>query len=898
MTTTIEAWFAAKGWQPFDYQRQAWAAYRDGRSGLVHAPTGMGKSYAVWLGIVQEWLAENPDPAAWPRTPEPLRALWITPMRALAGDTLVSLQAPIIELDIPWTIDRRTGDTTGAVRRQQKKRLPTALVTTPESLSLLLSYPDARERLGTVRAVIVDEWHELLSTKRGVQTELALARLRSWNPALRTWGLSATLGNLDQALEVLLGRPPRRPRPRLGRPLKNGTGSEQHGQSAEENRREVPVPIFQHATSTGAAAHATPNGTADATTAAIASHPTPPRERGLIISGQSTKPLSIETIVPADIDRFPWSGHLGTRLLSDVIGRIERARTTLIFTNTRSQAEIWFRSLLRARPDWAAELALHHGSLDRDLRAYVEDRLRAGTIRAVVCTSSLDLGVDFSPVDQVLQVGSPKGIARLLQRAGRSGHQPGALSRVVCVPTHSFELIEFAAARQAALAGLIEGRDPIERPLDVLAQHLVTVALGGGFTTRQLFDEVRTTHAFRRLSRVEWQWVLDFVTRGGPALRAYPQYARIRKKRGRYAATDALVTRMHRMSIGTITSESSILVRYMAGGTLGTIEESFIARIKPGDRFVFAGQTLELVRYRDMTAYVRKSSRTSGIVPRWDGGRFPLSSQLAAAVRRQFSLARRGIYRTVEMEAVRPLMELQARWSDLPGPKELLIEHSRVREGYQWFVFPFEGRSVNEGLASLLAYRLSRRAPASITITPNDYGFELLSSVPFELGEAEWRALLSTDRLREDLLDCLNTGELARRQFRDIARVAGLVFQGYPGAPRSARQLQASSGLLYDVFLEYDAQNMLLDQARREVLDRQLETSRLGRVLARLAGKRLLINDTPRLTPLAFPLWAARIQTSHLTSERWTNRIHRMIAQLEKAADPPPREPKKKLVPR
>jgi ATP-dependent Lhr-like helicase len=850
--TTIETWFAAKGWQPFDYQRQAWAAYRDGRSGLVHAPTGMGKSYAVWLGIVEEWLAEHPDPAAWPRGPEPLRALWITPMRALAGDTLVSLQAPIIELDMPWTIDRRTGDTTDAVRRQQKKRLPTALVTTPESLSLLLSYPDARERLGTVRAVIVDEWHELLSTKRGVQTELALARLRQWNPALRTWGLSATLGNLDQALEVLLGRPPRRKRPRL---------------------------------------------TADGTIAAGDTKPAP-RERGLIISGESTKPLSIETIVPADIDRFPWSGHLGTRLLSEVIGRIERARTTLIFTNTRSQAEIWFRSLLRARPDWAAELALHHGSLDRDLRAYVEDRLRAGTIRAVVCTSSLDLGVDFSPVDQVLQVGSPKGIARLLQRAGRSGHQPGALSRVVCVPTHSFELIEFAAARQAALAGLIEGRDPIDRPLDVLAQHLVTIALGGGFTNRQLFDEVRTTHAFRRLSRFEWQWVLDFVTRGGPALRAYPQYARIRKKRGRYGATDALVTRMHRMSIGTITSESSIVVRYMAGGTLGTIEESFIARIKPGDRFVFAGQTLELVRYRDMTAYVRKSSRTSGVVPRWDGGRFPLSSQLAAAVRRQFSLVRRGIYRTPEMLAVRPLMELQARWSDLPGPKELLIEQARVREGYQWFVFPFEGRSVNEGLAQLLAYRLSRQAPASITITPNDYGFELLSSVPFELGEPEWRVLLSTDRLREDLLECLNSGELARRQFRDIARVAGLVFQGYPGAPRSARQLQASSGLLYDVFLEYDAQNMLLDQARREVLDRQLQTSRLGRVLARLAGKRLLINDTPRLTPLAFPLWAARIQTSHLTSERWTNRIHRMIAQLEKAADPPPREPKKKLVPR
>ena len=858
----LENWFAAKGWQPFEYQRQTWAAYRDGHSGLVHAPTGMGKSYSVWLAIVGRWLDENPDPAHWPKQPEPLRALWITPMRALASDTLVSLQAPIVELDLPWTVDRRTGDTSEAIRRRQRQCLPTALVTTPESLSLLLSYPDADQRLASLEAVVVDEWHELLGSKRGVQTELALARLRSWNPLLRTWGLSATLGNLDEALEVLLGRQQRQ---RSGKAVVMAAVAKKGDRHRRFATEPVPPAVLKPQASS--------------------LKPLP----GVIISGTATKPLSIETIIPADIERFPWSGHLGTRLLAEVIVAIETARTSLLFTNTRSQAEIWFRSLLRARPDWAAELALHHGSLDRDLRAYVEDRLRSGTIRAVVCTSSLDLGVDFSPVDQVLQIGSPKGIGRLLQRAGRSGHQPGALSRVVCVPTHAFELIEFAAAREAALAGRIEGRDPVDRPLDVLAQHLVTIAMGGGFTSRRLLDEVRTTHAFRRLSRFDWQWVLDFVTRGGPALQAYPQYARIRREKKRYVPTDALTTRMHRMSIGTITSESSILVRYMGGGTLGTIEESFIARIKPGDRFVFAGQTLELVRYRDMTAFVRKSSRASGIIPRWDGGRFPLSSQLAAAVRRQFQAARRKQYRSDEMRAVRPLLELQARWSDVPGPGELLLEQSKVREGYQWFVFPFEGRSVNEGLASLLAYRLSRQQPASITITPNDYGFELLSSVPFDLDEAGWRQLLSTERLRDDLLECLNTGELARRQFRDIARVAGLVFQGYPGAPRTAKQLQASSGLLYDVFLEYDSTNMLLDQARREVLDRQLETSRLARVMSRLAERRLLINYTPRLTPLAFPLWAARIQTSHLTSERWTHRIQRMIAQLERAADPPER---------
>lgn len=831
----VAEWFAARGWKPFPFQLTAWEGFLGGKSGLIHAATGMGKSYAAWLGVIEEYLREQESYARahrgeFPsRTPEktardptsrdaaePLRALWITPMRALANDLVGTLTAPVNHFELSWTIEMRTGDTTQSTRKKQKARLPTALVTTPESLSLLLSYPEARQLFCTLRAVVVDEWHELLGTKRGVQTELGLARLRHWLPELRVWGLSATLANLPQALDVLLG---------------------------------------------DAAARG-----------------------GVLISGETDKSLAIETILPADIARFPWAGHLGLRLLEQVIEQIAAANSSLVFTNTRSQCEIWFSAILHARPEWAGSMALHHGSLDREIRDYVEGRLRAGDLKCVVCTSSLDLGVDFSPVDQVLQIGSPKGIARLLQRAGRSGHQPGATSRVICVPTHAFELIEYAAARRSALARDLEGRVPLERALDVLVQHLITIAIAEGFVPAELLAEVRATHAYRHLTEQEWEWALDFAVRGGAALRAYPQFAKLVLVEGRYVPATPQVARLHRMTIGTIASEASMLVKLMSGATLGTIEESFIARMKPGDKFVFAGRMLEYVITRDMAVYCKKSKNLSGIVPRWDGGRFPLSTQMARAVRAEFAAARAGIFSGPEMETVRPILELQAAWSQIPGPNELLIERAEVREGHQLFFYPFEGRSVNEGLASLLAHRIARDTPCSITITPNDYGVELLSNIPFDFPEDRWRKLFSTEELLDDLLACLNTTELAKRQFRDIARVAGLIITGYPGASKTAKQLQASSSLIFEVFREYDPGNLLLIQARREVLEQQLEVQRLSEALERMQAADLLIRFCPRLTPLSFPLWAARIQTTQLSTEKWSQRVERMVLQLEKAA--------------
>jgi ATP-dependent Lhr-like helicase len=817
----VRAWFATHEWAPFAFQEEVWRAYAAGESGLVHAATGTGKTYAAWIAPILEWLRDYPDTR--PGQPPPaLRVLWITPLRALAADTEAALRVPVEALGLPWSVESRTGDTPEAQRARQRKRLPTALVTTPESLSLLLTRGDAAELFADLECVVVDEWHELMSSKRGVQVELCLARLRRFRPGLRSWGLSATLGNLDEARDTLLGLD----------------------------------------------ASGTP-------------HP------GRLVRGLVPKGLEVDALIPPVIDRFPWSGQIGLALLDEVLRTVDASDSALVFTNTRATAEIWFQALAAAHPRWVGRLALHHGSLDRASRETVEDGLRSGDLRCVVCTSTLDLGVDFSPVDRVLQVGSPKGVARLLQRAGRSGHRPGAVSRVTCVPTSALELVDVAAARDALAAGAIESRPPLERPLDLLAQHLVTVALGGGFTAEEMLAEVRSTRAYRGLGDDEWGWALDFVTRGGESLRAYPEYAKVVVEDGRYVVTSRQVAMRHRLSIGTIVGETQLTVKYVRGGRVGTVEETFLARLRPGDRFILGGKTLEFVRVRDLTAWVKRarSDGKSAAMPKWSGARLPLSPELALAVRRRIDAARRGEYEGPEMEAVRPVLELQREWSVLPAPDELLVERTRSREGHHVFVYPVEGRLVHEGLAALFAYRLAQLAPISFTFAANDYGFELLSPDPAPLEEALEAGLLSTEHLAHDIAASLNAAELARRQFREIARIAGLVFTGFPGGRRDARQLQASSGLLYDVFERYDPDNLLLRQAHREVLERQLEQSRLGRTLARLAAGRVALVETARPTPFAFPLLVDRAR-EQVSSEKLADRVRRMQAPLERAAGP------------
>ncbi|SDV49104.1 DEAD/DEAH box helicase [Chitinasiproducens palmae] len=901
----LDAWFAARGWRPFPFQREVWQALATGDSGLLHASTGSGKTYALWfgalaaaggIGMVETTSAADAQAdggssiGSTDETPKrdakrasarrranapPLTVLWITPMRALAADTAQALAEPLAALGSHWTVGLRTADTSAAERARQTRRAPTALVTTPESLSLALSREHAAEELAHVRIVIVDEWHELLASKRGVQTQLALARLTAFNPGLQIWGLSATLGNLDTAMDALL-RPATTPR--------------------------------------------------------------------RLVQGIQPKKLEIDTLIPERIERFPWAGHLNTQLVGRLAAELDHCTSALVFTNTRAQAEIWYQSLLDARPDFAGVMALHHGSLDKSVREWVEDGLKRGTLRVVVCTSSLDLGVDFSPVDRVFQIGSPKGVARLLQRAGRSGHSPGRASRVTVVPTLALELIEAAAARHAVRAGHIEARRPPRRPLDVLIQHLATLALGGGFEERATLAEVRRCWSYQDLSEADFAWAIRFLSDGGAALSAYPDYKRIvRDADGRWRMPRTDLARRHRLNIGTIVSDATIELVWMTGGRIGRIEENFGARLKPGDVFTFAGRSLEFVRLREMTAYVRKASKKSGFTPRWQGARMPLSTELAEAtlalidayarapadgVNAHIATAENAVAATAgrrtrprktvkaaaatqpstettstvqpaahapgdaasatpsdpEISAVAPLLALQQRQSVLPAFGRLVVELVDSREGHHLFCYPFAGRTAHLGLASLLAWRAARDAPNTFSIAINDYGFELLSAVAIDWPALIRSGLFGMQNLADDIVASLNASELAKRRFREIARVAGLVAQRYPGLGKSQRQLQVSAGLIYDVFRQHDAGNRLLTQADEEVLFDELDMDKLRAALVTINAGVIDIVHAPRPTPFAFPLMVARLR-ERISNEKLSDRVQRMLAALEKAAD-------------
>jgi ATP-dependent Lhr-like helicase len=814
----VDTWFSSRGWKVFPFQRAVWKAAVAGQSGLLHANTGAGKTYAVWFAaLLRGQLASKKKSTG-------LRVLWITPMRALAADTQRALEASSAELMPAWTIGARTGDTGSAERARQTRGMPSALITTPESLSLLLSHAAAKDQFKHLDMIIIDEWHELMGSKRGVQVQLALARLRYWNPALVVWGLSATMGNLDEARRVLLGN-----------------------------------------TEDGEAA-------------------------GVLVEGDLRKEIRVDSLIPENVARFPWGGHLGIQMLQPVIREIEQHNATLVFTNTRSQSEIWYQNILEARPDWAGVIALHHGSLAREVRDWVETSLKKGELKAVICTASLDLGVDFLPVERVLQIGSAKGIARLLQRAGRSGHAPGRVSRVTLVPTNSMEILEAAGAKQAVAQRNIEARLVPNKPFDVLVQHLVTVALGGGFRSEALFDEVRGAWSYRHLTQEEWQWALDFVARGGQSLTVYPEYRRVLPdEEGVYRVPDVAIGRRHRMGIGTIVSDSSVQVKYMSGGRIGSVEESFISRLNAGDHFLFGGRILEFIRVHEMTAFVKRATGSRGAITRWQGAKMPMSSELAHASLEQLRQAANGIFDGPEMEAIRPLLEIQEKWSALPTTETLVIESMKSREGFHLFVYPFAGRSVHTGLASLMAYRIGKVQPITFSIAVNDYGFELLSGEPVEWGlvfggaTGAQAGLFDTDYLLEDVLDSLNATQLSQQRFREVARIAGLVFQGYPGQPKSNRQVQASSSLFFEVFRKHDAANLLLTQAQREVLEQELELTRLRDTLTELHGRKLAYGEVRRATPFGFALMVERFREK-VSTEKLSDRVARMVRELEKAA--------------
>ena len=812
------AYFAERGYAPFPFQLEAWRAYLAGQSGLVNAPTGSGKTFSLLVPILLEGLLREEDTAAAGAAkstakPKGLRAIWISPIRALTKEIASAAEQAVNGLGLDWEVGIRSGDTPTAERAKQKRRPPQIFITTPESLHLLLTSKGYEEFFGSLRAVVVDEWHELMGTKRGVQMELALSRLRGIVPDLHVWGISATIGNLEQAVDVLL-------------------------------------------------------------------HDSVPAERKTLVRAEVEKYTGMQTIMPDEIERFPWAGHLGIAMLEQVVPIVHASRSTIIFTNTRSQCEIWYQKLLDVDPELAGQIAMHHGSIDRELRDWVEDAIHTERLKAVVATSSLDLGVDFRPVETIVQIGSPKGVARFLQRAGRSGHRPGAESKIYFVPTHSLELIEASALRQAIDEKIIEAILPMRDCWDVLVQYLVTLAVGGGFFPDDILAEVRATHCYQSITPAEWQWCLDFITTGGESLSAYDEYKKVSiDETGRYLVTERRTATQHRMNMGTIVGANAMTVKYQRGARIGTVEEWFASQLKPGDVFWFGGRSLEVVRITAAELQVKKSGKKPTRIPSWQGGRMSLSSRLSDLFRAKIDQLRRGDIVDEELAKVKPLTDLQAERSALPAPDEFLVEFFEDREGWHLLMYPFEGRTVHEGMATLMAFRLGQYQPITFTIAMNDYGFELLSDARVDLETAIAEGLFATTNLRVDINDAVNASEMGRRTFRQIAGVAGLVFQGYPGQRKRDRQLQSSSQLFYDVFQQYEPDNLLYRQAQEELMQFQLEEDRLLRTLERIQTQELLLESPRKATPFAFPIMVDRLREKFST-ERLEDRVARMRLAL------------------
>ncbi|TMM58480.1 ligase-associated DNA damage response DEXH box helicase [Maribacter algarum] len=810
------SWFQSQDWEPFPFQKQTWKAFLQGKHGLLNAPTGSGKTYALWFPIVLNYIKKNPEYKK--KHKKGLKAIWITPLRALSHEIKQSAEQVATDLGTQMTVAIRSGDTSTKERARQKKQMPDLLITTPESLQLLLATKGYDKIFKNCSAIVVDEWHELLGTKRGVQMELGLSRLRTISKNLRIWGISATIGNLEQARQVLLG----------------------------------------------------PSSQA--------------LEKSIMIKANLKKKITVKSIIPKEMETFPWRGHLGIRLLEDVVPIINASKTTLLFTNTRSQCEIWFQKILEKHPEYAGEIAMHHGSINKETRVWVENAIRNESLKAVVCTSSLDLGVDFAPVETVVQIGGPKGIARFLQRAGRSGHRPGKESVIYFLPTHAIELVEASALQQAVKQRAVEDRMPYLNSYDVLLQYLTTLAISDGFYPEEIYQEIKQTFCYQAVSEDQWQWLLNFLVMGSQSLQSYDEYKKVEvEEDGKFKVNNRGVAMRHRFQIGTIVGDANLTVRYQKGGYIGTIEEYFISKLKAGDVFTFAGRNLEFLRIKEMQVHVRNSSKKTNKVPAWGGGRMTLSAQMSKLLREELytvSLDKKD--QSKEIKSLLPMFNQQRFESIVPRPDEFLIETFKTRDGYHHLFYPFEGRFVHEAMGSLLGYRISLLSPITFSLAFNDYGFELLSDKEIDIQQVIDNNLFSTEFMLDDLQKSLNSTEMARRKFRDIAVISGMVFTGYPDKGVKMKHLQSSSQLLFNVFRDYENDNLLYQQAFTETFEHQLEEGRLRISLERIATQEIVWKSCSKPTPFSFPLITDRMSREKLSSEKLADRIKRMAAILTK----------------
>ena len=787
----IAEWFVSKGWAPRQHQLDVLAAWRRDASALLIAPTGAGKTLAGFLPTIDD-LLRNPR--------EGLHTLYISPLKALAVDVARNLTGPIGEMGANIKVETRTGDTPAHRRQRQRYDPPNILMTTPEQLALLLSHGDADRLFDSLRRIVLDELHALVTSKRGELLSLGIARLATMAPKLRITALSATVARPDLLRDWIAAPLPKAP--------------------AE-----------------------------------------------LLLGQGGAKPI---LSILASEEHVPWSGHSATYAIPELYEAIKDHRTTLVFVNTRSQAEMLFQLLWAHNEDGLA-IALHHGSLSVEQRRKVESAMISGMLQAVVATSTLDLGIDWGDVDLVVQIGAPKGASRMLQRIGRANHRLDEPSKALFVPSNRFEVLECEAALEAVAAGAQDSEPPVEGSYDVLAQHLLGMACAGPFVADDLYAEFRRAWPYRALPRETFDRVLDFVATGGYALRAYERYAKLRQlPDGRWRLANPLLAQQYRLNVGTIIEDPMVKVRLIrargnkvgqttgpigrGGRVLGEIEEYFIDQLVKGDTFVFGA---EIVAYEGMVeteAYVSRSFAKDPKVPSYMGGRFPLSTFLADGVRRLISDP--TTWHALP-DQVRDWLTLQKDASLLPGRHNLLVE--TFPQGSQNFMvcYPFEGRLAHQTLGMLLTRRLERARARPLGFIASDYALAIW-------GLGDFSALIRTDRLSldqlfdedmlgDDLEAWLDESAMMRRTFRNAAIISGLIERRHPGKEKTGRQVTVSSDVIYDVLYQHEPDHILIEAARHDASRGLLDIGRLGDFLARIR-KQIVHKPLDRISPLAVPI--------------------------------------------
>ena len=833
LPSPFEEWFAARGWAPRPHQLELVARARSGLSTLLIAPTGAGKTLA---GFLPSLIELAPLKAEGPRRAHKLHTLYISPLKALTTDVARNLNAPAAEMQLGVRIETRTGDTPPSRRQRQRAHPPDILLTTPEQLCLLIASEHARVFFEDLQAVVIDEIHALAPTKRGDLLALALARLRRWAPGHRRIGLSATVADEEGLVRWLLGSSP----PREGR-----------GQGVERTSVDRALP-----------------------------HPPTPssQEEGeSIIVRAPPGAQPIIDVLDSDAN-IPWSGHTARHAIPEIYEKIKAAKLALVFVNTRAQAEMTFQELWRVNED-ALPIALHHGSLDVAQRRKVEAAMAAGKLRAVVCTSTLDLGIDWGDVDLVIQIGAPKGCARLVQRIGRANHRYNEPSRALLAPSNRFEVLECRSAQEAVQEGALDGESVRVGGLDCLAQHIMGCACGEPFDADELFAEVKSTAAYADLSRAQFDRTHDLVATGGYALRSYDRYRRIVQDphTNLWRARNPSVAQQHRMNVGAIVESEMLDVRLahrpsdrrlpaggrksrqdaggpraplVAGRRLGQIEEYFIEGLAPGDTFLFAGEILRLLGVRETDALVvRASDQQNPKIPSYAGGKFPLSTFLADRVRHMLHDVRR---QKKLPKQVRDWIKIQKRRSVVPAPDEILIE-TFPRGGKHYLVcYPFEGRLAQQTLGVLITRRLERLGKNPIGFLASEYAMAVWGLEP--MGDVDLAQLFDEDMLGDDLESWLAESTLMKSTFSKCAVIAGMIDRNVPGATRkTGRQVTFSSDLIYDVLKQYEPDHILMQAAFADAGEGYLDIKRLGALLRRVKG-RIVHRDLPHVSPFAAPV--------------------------------------------